>query len=444
MLDRTDRRAGSGARTRAAHRRNRPRRSQSVRRALCGHQRQARSALRSPFSGAAISPRTSCRKPMCASGATPRATIRHAARRSPGWRRSCVIWRSMRSAAATRDRWARSSELLAIPADVPDPLEEMAALQRQRRALALLEELDPMKRRLVIAAYLHGESREQLAERVRRTGEYDQDLVQARHPGDAGGLRRRGPRRGVVCSPRAGDYLCAMTATHIQPGAILSPATSTAPVRRAARRGARGAARGAAVRAAHAAAPASRCRCHDQLRPARLGDRRGRLPLPGDPSRHRRAVASDPRPAARRVAGSGLLSAPAGGVPDQLLRGARRAWACTRTATRRISPRPWSRSRSAIPACSVSAARAATTRPVRCASPPATRVVLGGEARLAFHGVDRIMPGTSTLLPEGGRINLTLRRVTGGQAGIAIVIRYRKTALSPSLRLCMWRGAAEG
>jgi DNA oxidative demethylase len=39
-------------------------------------------------------------------------------------------------------------------------------------------------------------------------------------------------------------------------------------------------------------------------------------------------------------------------------------------------------------------------------------VVLGGAARLAFHGVDRIMPGTSTLLPEGGRINVTLRRVT--------------------------------
>ena len=57
------------------------------------------------------------------------------------------------------------SELLAIPADLPDPLEEMAAWQRQRRALALLEELDPMKRRLVVAAYLHGESREQLAER---------------------------------------------------------------------------------------------------------------------------------------------------------------------------------------------------------------------------------------------------------------------------------------
>ena len=39
-------------------------------------------------------------------------------------------------------------------------------------------------------------------------------------------------------------------------------------------------------------------------------------------------------------------------------------------------------------------------------------LVLGGESRLAFHGVDRILPGTSTLLPEGGRINLTLRRVT--------------------------------
>ncbi|MBX3581758.1 MAG: alpha-ketoglutarate-dependent dioxygenase AlkB [Rhizobiaceae bacterium] len=40
-------------------------------------------------------------------------------------------------------------------------------------------------------------------------------------------------------------------------------------------------------------------------------------------------------------------------------------------------------------------------------------LVLGGEGRLAFHGVDRIYPGTSTLLKHGGRINLTLRRVTG-------------------------------
>lgn len=39
-------------------------------------------------------------------------------------------------------------------------------------------------------------------------------------------------------------------------------------------------------------------------------------------------------------------------------------------------------------------------------------VVLGGGARRAYHGIDRIFAGTSALLPEGGRINLTLRRVT--------------------------------
>lgn len=39
-------------------------------------------------------------------------------------------------------------------------------------------------------------------------------------------------------------------------------------------------------------------------------------------------------------------------------------------------------------------------------------VVLGGESRLAYHGIDRMLPATSDLLEEGGRINLTLRRVT--------------------------------
>ena len=37
--------------------------------------------------------------------------------------------------------------------------------------------------------------------------------------------------------------------------------------------------------------------------------------------------------------------------------------------------------------------------------------VIGGAGRLCFHGVDRIYPSTSTLLKNGGRINLTLRRV---------------------------------
>ncbi|MGE0849239.1 MAG: alpha-ketoglutarate-dependent dioxygenase AlkB [Hyphomicrobiaceae bacterium] len=39
-------------------------------------------------------------------------------------------------------------------------------------------------------------------------------------------------------------------------------------------------------------------------------------------------------------------------------------------------------------------------------------VVLGGSARMAYHGIDRVHAGTSRLLPEGGRLNLTLRRVT--------------------------------
>ena len=39
-------------------------------------------------------------------------------------------------------------------------------------------------------------------------------------------------------------------------------------------------------------------------------------------------------------------------------------------------------------------------------------VALGGEDRLAYHGIDRILGGTSDLLAEGGRFNLTLRRVT--------------------------------
>ena len=41
-------------------------------------------------------------------------------------------------------------------------------------------------------------------------------------------------------------------------------------------------------------------------------------------------------------------------------------------------------------------------------------LVLGGAARLAYHGIDRIAPGTSALLAEGGRLNLTLRRVRPG------------------------------
>lgn len=52
--------------------------------------------------------------------------------------------------------------------------------------------------------------------------------------------------------------------------------------------------------------------------------------------------------------------------------------------------------------------REAPTRSVRLAS--GDLCVLAGVARMAFHGVDRILPGSSRLLAEGGRLNLTLRR----------------------------------
>lgn len=54
--------------------------------------------------------------------------------------------------------------------------------------------------------------------------------------------------------------------------------------------------------------------------------------------------------------------------------------------------------------------RGDATRSIRLSSGDA--LALAGSDRLAFHGVDRVYPGTSTLLPGGGRINVTLRRVT--------------------------------
>jgi alkylated DNA repair protein (DNA oxidative demethylase) len=58
-------------------------------------------------------------------------------------------------------------------------------------------------------------------------------------------------------------------------------------------------------------------------------------------------------------------------------------------------------------------ARRGPTRSVRLASGDVC--ILSGDARLAFHGVDRIIPGSSRLLSSGGRLNLTLR--CAGQSG---------------------------
>lgn len=52
--------------------------------------------------------------------------------------------------------------------------------------------------------------------------------------------------------------------------------------------------------------------------------------------------------------------------------------------------------------------RKAPTRSLRLTSGDVC--VLAGDARMAFHGVDRTIAGSSRLIPGGGRLNLTLRR----------------------------------
>lgn len=55
-------------------------------------------------------------------------------------------------------------------------------------------------------------------------------------------------------------------------------------------------------------------------------------------------------------------------------------------------------------------ARSDKTKSFRLASGDV--LILGGPSRMRFHGVDRIVPGSSQLVEGGGRLNLTLRRVT--------------------------------
>ena len=57
------------------------------------------------------------------------------------------------------------SELTVIPFNGRSALEELEASDDQRRLRAAMQTLDPMKRKLVIAAYINGESREQLSRR---------------------------------------------------------------------------------------------------------------------------------------------------------------------------------------------------------------------------------------------------------------------------------------
>ena len=204
----------------------------------------------------------------------------------------------------------------------------------------------------------------------------------------------------------------------IAPGCLAYPAFSPARISAdSSRRFARRPPIGAFLRPDHAADRQALFRPHDQSRAARLGIRpdggyryqpthpvtgRAWPPIPDMVIEVWRTVSGYPHPPEACLVNYYAPGAQNGPPP-----GLRRE---------RTSPPRSSRSRSATPACSASAERrvAGPTRSLKLSSGDV--VVLGGASRLAFHGVDRIYPGTSTLLadwfPEGGRINLTLRRVS--------------------------------
>jgi alkylated DNA repair protein (DNA oxidative demethylase) len=156
-------------------------------------------------------------------------------------------------------------------------------------------------------------------------------------------------------------------------------------------------------------------RAHDQLRRAGLGGRQGAVTAIRTSIRSP-AAPWPPIPDAllklwddltavihvrRRPAWSiSTIPAPADGPAPGPRRGA-------------ISPLRSCRSRSATPACSGSVEPSDGNRPDRSGWKAATWSFWAVKAGLCFHGVDRIYPTTSTLLKDGGRINLTLRRVTG-------------------------------
>ena len=79
-------------------------------------------------------------------------------------------------------------------------------------------------------------------------------------------------------------------------------------------------------------------------------------------------------------------------------------------------------------------ARGGPTRSIRLRSGDV--LVMGGPARLFFHGIDRLLPGTSGLVPGGGRVNLTLR-VAGQRPADQLsdtARRVTNSAMRPTMR----------
>lgn len=74
---------------------------------------------------------------------------------------------------SAQERFSDASRLMELPADGPSALETIEVSEDQRTALrrhhdivGALQALHPTRRDLIIAAYIHGESREQLAQRT--------------------------------------------------------------------------------------------------------------------------------------------------------------------------------------------------------------------------------------------------------------------------------------
>ena len=88
-----------------------------------------------------------------------------------------------------------------------------------------------------------------------------------------------------------------------------------------------------------------------------------------------------------------------------------RAWGCIRTATRPTFHGRCCRCHWAMMRCFAWATPRGADPTESIWLNSGDVLVMGGDARLTYHGVDRIRPGSSTLLEGGGRINLTCRVV---------------------------------
>ncbi len=164
---------------------------------------------------------------------------------------------------------------------------------------------------------------------------------------------------------------------------------------RSARRGGRG----TADRPGHAGRATDE-RADDRRRAAGMGHRPGRLSLCG-PASLRRRLAADPGPGAGALAPGDGVGACAGLLPRELLRRGGAHGSAPGSRRGRLQLSGPVRSRLATRRCSGwagwSGMRPTTSVWLRSGDV----VVMGGAARLAWHGVDRVRHGSSTPVAEG-------------------------------------------